>query len=90
MAPLYGDGRHVRDWLHVDDHCEALIDLLEKGRPGEVYNIGADNEHSNLELTRQILAIMGKDDSSIEYVDDRPAHDRRYALDSSKIRSEIG
>lgn len=88
--PLYGDGRNVRDWLHVEDHCEALLLLLERAAPGSVYNIGADNEHSNIELTRQILQILGKDESAITYVPDRPAHDRRYAIDASKIRRELG
>src|SRR5690606_3005484 len=67
-VPLYGDGKNVRDWLHVIDHCEAILTVLEKGKAGEVYNIGGNNERSNLELTHAILAIMGKDDSSIEYV----------------------
>ncbi|TVQ32184.1 MAG: dTDP-glucose 4,6-dehydratase [Phycisphaeraceae bacterium] len=89
-VPLYGDGRNVRDWLHVDDHCEALLAALEKGKSGEVYNIGGDNERSNLELTRSILEIMGKDESSIERVADRLGHDRRYAIDSSKIQHELG
>lgn len=89
-VPLYGDGRNVRDWLHVVDHCEAVLAVLEKGRPGEVYNIGGDNERSNLELTHTILEIMGKDESSIEYVEDRLGHDRRYAIDSSKIQTELG
>lgn len=88
-VPLYGDGLHVRDWLHVEDHCEALAAVLERGRAGEIYNIGANNEWSNLDLTRQVLAILGRDESMIEYVPDRPGHDRRYAIDASKIRREL-
>ncbi len=86
-VPLYGDGLNERDWLYVDDHCAALHLLVEAGRPGEVYNIGADAQVTNLELTRKILALLGKDESLIEPVTDRPGHDRRYAVDSSKIRA---
>lgn len=89
-VPLYGDGRNVRDWLAVIDHCEALLKVLEHGTAGEVYNIGGNNERSNLELTHHILKIMGKGEESIEFVTDRLGHDRRYAIDSSKIRSELG
>lgn len=89
-VPLYGDGKNVRDWLHVEDHCEAVLTVLEKGRPGETYNIGGDNERSNLELTHMILEAMGKDDSYIEPVKDRLGHDRRYAIDPTKIRDELG
>jgi dTDP-glucose 4,6-dehydratase len=89
-VPLYGDGSNVRDWLHVEDHCEAVLTVLEKGAPGEVYNIGGDNERSNLELTHAILNAMGKDESSITRVKDRPGHDRRYAIDSSKLQRELG
>ena len=89
-VPLYGDGRNVRDWLHVQDHCEALLTVLEKGLAGEVYNIGGNNERSNLELTQAILRIMGKDERSIQYVADRPGHDRRYAIDASKIKTQLG
>jgi len=88
-VPLYGDGRNVRDWLHVRDHCEAVLRVFEQGQPGEVFNIGGDNERSNLELTRTILDAMGFDESSIEYVRDRPGHDRRYAIDPTKIREEL-
>lgn len=90
QVPLYGDGLNVRDWLHVEDHCDALLTVLEKGRFGEVYNIGGNNERSNLELTHLILQIMGKDRSFIRPVQDRPGHDRRYAIDSSKIRRDLG
>ncbi len=84
-VPLYGDGLNVRDWIYVRDHAKALDILLRKGVPGEVYNIGADNERNNLELTKLILKIMGKGEDMIEYVTDRPGHDRRYAIDASKI-----
>jgi dTDP-glucose 4,6-dehydratase len=89
-VPLYGDGRNVRDWLHVEDHCEALLAVLERGRAGEVYNIGGDNERSNLELTHMILEAMGRGPEMIRPVPDRPGHDRRYAIDASKIRRELG
>lgn len=89
-VPLYGDGKNVRDWLHVEDHCEAVLTVLEKGKPGEVYNVGGNNERSNLELTRSILEIMGKGEESIEYVPDRLGHDRRYAIDSTKMQKELG
>lgn len=90
QVPLYGDGLNVRDWIHVDDHCDALLAVLERGRAGEVYNIGADNEHSNLELTHALLRVMNKGPEFIRHVQDRPGHDRRYAIDSAKIRSELG
>ncbi|MBL8745710.1 MAG: dTDP-glucose 4,6-dehydratase [Phycisphaerae bacterium] len=89
-VPLYGDGLNVRDWVHVDDHCAALLAILERGRSGEAYNIGAGVEKSNLELTREILRIMGRPESMIEHVADRPGHDRRYAVDSEKIMRELG
>lgn len=84
-VPMYGDGLYVRDWIHVVDHARALDLLLQKGEPGGVYNIGVDNERSNLEITKMILDIMGKDEDMIEHVADRPGHDRRYAIDASKI-----
>jgi dTDP-glucose 4,6-dehydratase len=83
--PLYGDGRNVRDWLHVDDHCAAIEFLIEHGRAGEVYNIGGGNERENIEVARLICAALGKPDSLIRLVKDRPGHDRRYSLDSSKL-----
>lgn len=89
-VPLYGDGKNVRDWLHVDDHCEAILTVLEKGKAGEVYNVGGNNERSNLELTHSILAIMGKGHDMIQPVADRLGHDRRYAIDASKIKKELG
>jgi len=88
--PIYGDGENVRDWIYVLDHCEALRLCLLKGKIGEVYNIGADNEMNNLQISGLILKIFHKDESWIEYVPDRPGHDRRYAIDSSKIRHELG
>ena len=85
--PVYGDGRQVRDWLHVRDHCSALLLLLQKGTPGEVYNISANQETTNLEITEAILRHTGKRKSLVRHVTDRPGHDRRYALDSSKLRA---
>ena len=84
--PLYGDGMNVRDWLHVDDHCRGVDLLIERGEPGEVYNIGGGNEVPNIELTRQILQLTGKPESLITPVADRVGHDRRYALDTAKMR----
>ncbi len=86
-VPVYGDGLNVRDWIHAKDHAAALDLLLREGAPGEVYNIGSDNERSNLELTKMMLRIMGFGEDRIEYVTDRPGHDRRYAIDASKIKS---
>lgn len=83
--PLFGEGRNVRDWLYVLDHCQAIDLILHKGREGEVYNVGGSVELDNLTLTRKILAFLGKPESLIQYVDDRPGHDWRYALDSAKI-----
>ncbi len=88
--PLYGDGKYVRDWIHVLDHCRALELCLFKGKPGEFYNIGANNERSNLEIARKILKYFKRDESWLEFVGDRPGHDRRYSLDSGKIRAELG
>jgi len=89
QVPLYGDGLNIRDWIHVQDHCDALLMVLERGVAGEVYNIGADNELTNRQLTLSILSELGKDESMIRFVKDRPGHDRRYAIDSSKIRREL-
>ena len=86
-VPLYGDGKNVRDWLHVDDHCRAIDLLVDQGRSGEVYNIGGGNEVRNIDLTHRILALLGKPASLIRPVQDRPGHDRRYALDTAKIRA---
>jgi len=85
-VPLYGDGLNIRDWLYVLDNCEAIDVVLHRGKDGEAYNIGGDNEKTNREITEFILNELGKDESSIEYVKDRPGHDRRYALDSTKIK----
>ena len=87
---IYGDGQYVRDWIHVEDHCDALWRVLTKGVPGETYNIGADDEVSNLTLARWLLAYFKKDESAIAFIKDRPGHDRRYAIDASKIRKELG
>lgn len=89
-VPLYGDGKNVRDWLHVEDHCEAVLTVLERGRQGEVYNVGGNNERSNVDLTHTILGLMSKGKEMIQYVPDRPGHDRRYAIDASKIERELG
>lgn len=88
--PVYGDGLQVRDWLHVTDHCAAITAVLERGTPGEVYNIGGNNERTNLEIIRLILRELGKSEDLISYVRDRPGHDRRYAIDNTKITSELG
>ena len=89
-VPVYGDGLNVRDWLYVYDHCSAIDTVLHKGKVGEVYNIGGHNEKTNMEITHLILDAMGKDDSSIEYVQDRLGHDKRYAICNDKIQSELG
>lgn len=88
--PLYGDGLNIRDWLYVDDHCSAIERVIAAGIPGEVYNIGGQNERTNVEVVGRILKLLGKPDSFIQYVADRLGHDRRYAIDSSKIRRELG
>jgi dTDP-glucose 4,6-dehydratase len=89
--PLYGDGANVRDWLHVLDHCEALLLVLQSGRPGEVYNIGGDTELTNRQVTEKVLAAMGKPwEGNVRLVADRPGHDRRYAVDAGKLRKELG
>lgn len=89
-VPVYGDGLNVRDWLYVYDHCEAIDVVLHSGKIGEVYNIGGHNEKTNMEITHLILDAMGKDESSIKYVEDRLGHDRRYAIANDKITSELG
>ena len=86
-VPLYGDGLNVRDWLHVADHCTAIDTLLNRGASGEIYNIGAGNEITNRELTDRLVGLCGRDESAIEYVPDRPGHDRRYSLDCSKLHA---
>jgi dTDP-glucose 4,6-dehydratase len=89
-VPLYGDGKNVRDWLHVEDHCEAILCVAERGESGEVYNIGGNNERSNNELTHMILAELGCGREMIQPVADRLGHDRRYAIDATKIRQDLG
>lgn len=88
--PVYGDGKHIRDWLHVHDHCGAIDTVIHKGQPGEVYNIGGHNEMENIEVVKLILRLLGKNESSIQFVPDRLGHDRRYAIDNSKITTELG
>lgn len=88
--PVYGDGLQVRDWLHVTDHCTAIGEVLKKGRIGEVYNIGGNNEMTNIDIVKLILKQLGKEETLISYVTDRLGHDRRYAIDNSKITSELG
>jgi dTDP-glucose 4,6-dehydratase len=89
-VPVYGDGKNVRDWLHVDDHCRGIHSVLTKGKSGEIYNIGGGTELTNLEITKLILQSMGADESSIEYVSDRKGHDFRYSVDWLKINTELG
>lgn len=88
--PVYGDGQQVRDWLYVDDHCRAIQAVLEKGREGEIYNIGGNRSLANIEVVRKILAATGAPETLIQHVEDRPGHDRRYALSSAKIMKETG
>jgi dTDP-glucose 4,6-dehydratase len=90
QVPVYGDGQNVRDWIHVRDHCRAIHRVWRAGKPGEVYNVGGRCELTNLELTRTLLTILGKPESLIRYVKDRPGHDRRYAIDCGKIERELG
>ena len=87
--PVYGDGLNVRDWLHVEDHCAALDLVLHQGKPGRVYNIGGSNERTNIEIVHLILAELGKSESLITYVKDRPGHDRRYAINAARLRREL-
>lgn len=88
--PVYGDGMQIRDWLHVRDHCAAIQTVLKKGLIGEVYNIGGNNEKANLEIVKLILAELGKPENLVTYVKDRPGHDRRYAIDNTKITTQLG
>jgi len=88
--PVYGDGKQVRDWIHVADHCRAILAVLQKGRNGETYNVGGNNEKANIDIVKAILRSLGKSESLITYVKDRPAHDRRYAIDNTKITTELG
>lgn len=88
--PIYGTGENVRDWLHVADHCEAIDLIIHKGRVGEIYNIGGHNERSNLDVVKTILGVLKKPENPIKFVTDRPGHDRRYAIDPTKIETELG
>src|SRR2546423_530601 len=88
--PVYGDGRNVRDWIYVDDHCRAILQVMERGRTGETYNIGARNERRNIDVAQSVLKILGKPPSLIKFVKDRLGHDRRYAIDPTKIETELG
>jgi len=88
--PVYGDGMNIRDWLYVDDHCDAILTVANKGKPGEVYNIGGNNEIRNIDIVKNILNELGKPETLIQYVSDRLGHDRRYAIDASKIKNELG
>jgi len=88
--PIYGDGLNIRDWIHVQDHCRALRVILETGREGEIYNIGGEGERTNLEITEIVLRLLNKPKSLIRYVTDRPGHDRRYAIDFSKLKNALG
>ena len=90
QVPVYGDGLNVRDWLHVEDHCQAIVLAFHKGKAGEVYNIGGNNERKNIEITKLVLKELGKGEEMIKYVPDRLGHDKRYAIDSTKIQKELG
>ncbi|MFA4814601.1 MAG: dTDP-glucose 4,6-dehydratase [Candidatus Gracilibacteria bacterium] len=88
--PVYGTGKNVRDWLYVRDHCEAILTILEKGKIGEIYNIGADNDQENLAIARMILKALGKTEDLISFVEDRPGHDERYSMNYAKMKRELG
>ncbi|WP_166241188.1 dTDP-glucose 4,6-dehydratase [Paenibacillus turpanensis] len=88
--PVYGDGLNIRDWLYVEDHCSAIDLVLHKGKSGEVYNVGGNNERTNIDIVKRILAELRKPESLIKYVEDRPGHDKRYGIDANKIKSELG
>ncbi|MEG0388309.1 MAG: dTDP-glucose 4,6-dehydratase [Niameybacter sp.] len=90
QLPVYGDGMQIRDWLHVKDHCTGIDTVLHKGKIGEVYNIGGNNEKANIEIVKLIVENLGKTEDMIKYVQDRPGHDRRYAIDNTKITTELG
>ncbi len=87
--PIYGKGTNIRDWIYVEDHCEAIGSVLDKGKAGEIYNVSAGNEVQNIEIAKKILGLLNKPDSLITFVEDRPGHDTRYSLDSAKVRSEL-
>ncbi|WP_419393381.1 dTDP-glucose 4,6-dehydratase [Cytobacillus praedii] len=88
--PVYGDGKNIRDWLHVYDHCSAIDLVLHKGKPGEIYNIGGNNEKQNIDVVKEILSILDKPYNLIQHIEDRLGHDRRYAIDSTKIKTMLG
>jgi dTDP-glucose 4,6-dehydratase len=88
--PVYGAGDNVRDWIHVEDHCEAIDTILRRGRAGEVYNVGGGNEWANIDVVKAILKETGKGESLIRHISDRPGHDKRYAIDAGKLRRETG
>lgn len=88
--PVYGDGMNIRDWIHVDDHSDAIWEVFSRGKKGEVYNIGGNSEKPNIEIVKLLIAKLGKTEELIKYVKDRPGHDRRYAIDNSKIKAELG
>ncbi|HQM81674.1 MAG TPA: dTDP-glucose 4,6-dehydratase [Syntrophorhabdaceae bacterium] len=88
--PVYGDGMNIRDWIHVEDHCRAIDTVFQRGIPGNVYNIGGENERTNIEIVKLILKILGKPETLIRFVADRPGHDRRYAIDSTRLKNELG
>jgi dTDP-glucose 4,6-dehydratase len=88
--PIYGDGLNVRDWIYVEDHCHAIDAIMHRGKGGEIYNIGGASERTNLEVVRTILEVLGKPESLIRFVKDRPGHDRRYAMNFSKLKKELG
>ena len=90
VLPVYGDGLQIRDWLHVEDHCDAIMAVLTKGQAGEVYNIGGNCEYANIDIVKIILRLLNKPESLISYVKDRPGHDHRYAIDNTKIKTELG
>lgn len=88
--PLYGDGKNVREWIYTEDHCAAIDAVLHHGKPGEVYNIGTGEEVENIDIARKLVGAFGRDETAIEYVKDRPGHDRRYSIDSTKLRTDLG
>ncbi|MCK4346998.1 MAG: GDP-mannose 4,6-dehydratase, partial [Thermoplasmatales archaeon] len=90
QVPIYGSGKNVRDWIYVLDHCDALDMVLQRGKVGEIYNISSGNEFENIEIVKKILHIMNKPERLITFVEDRPGHDSRYSLNSSRVRNELG
>lgn len=90
VIPIYGEGLNIRDWLHVEDHCSGILLALEKGQKGRIYNIGGFNEWRNIDIAKKLLSLMGKDESSLTFVEDRLGHDMRYAIDSTRITDELG